>query len=199
VDVRVIAATNKDLEAEIRRGTFREDLYFRLNVIPFRVPSLRERREDVPLLARHFMAEIAAEYGRRAKQISPEAMDLLRLHPWPGNVRELRNTIERVVIMTAGERIEAQHLPAPLLGASGAAPAVPAAAGAALSDFGTLAEARDDFEKRYIMKKYQECGGNMSRTAEALGVERSNLYRKMKSFGLLPARKRDATDEEVSP
>jgi two-component system, NtrC family, nitrogen regulation response regulator NtrX len=192
VDVRVIAATNKDLELEIRRGNFREDLFFRLNVIPFRVPALRERREDIPLLARHFMAEIASEYGRRPKQISPEAMDLLRLHGWPGNVRELRNTIERLVIMTAGERIEAAHLPAPLLSGSPGAAAAAAAASLPLADFGSLAEARDDFEKRYIMKKYQECAGNMSRTAEALGVERSNLYRKMKSFGLLPGRKRDA-------
>jgi two-component system nitrogen regulation response regulator NtrX len=154
------------------------------------VAPLRERREDVPLLARHFMAEISGEYGRRPKQISPEALDLLRLHSWPGNVRELRNAIERLVIMTPGDRIEAQHLPAPLLG--GAHSSAPPAAAAVPADFGSLAEARDDFEKRYIMKKYQECSGNMSRTAEALGVERSNLYRKMKSYGLLPGRKREA-------
>jgi two-component system nitrogen regulation response regulator NtrX len=189
VDVRVIAATNKDLEQEIRKGTFREDLYFRLNVIPFTVAPLRERRPDVPLLARHFLAEISAEYGRRAKVISPEAMERLRAHGWPGNVRELRNIIERLVIMTAGDRIEVQHLPSALLGGTSLAPA--AAAPAALADFGSLAEARDDFEKRYILRKYQECGGNMSRTAEALGVERSNLYRKMKAFGILSARKRD--------
>jgi two-component system nitrogen regulation response regulator NtrX len=193
VDVRVIAATNKNLEQEIRKGTFREDLFFRLNVIPFTVPALRERRQDVPMLARHFMAEISAEYGRRAKQISPEAMDVLRLHAWPGNVRELRNIIERLVIMTAGERIEVSHLPAALLGGSAAAPAAPA--GAVLEDFGSLAEARDDFEKRYILRKYKECGGNMSRTAEALGVERSNLYRKMKGFGLLSSRKREGEGE----
>jgi two-component system, NtrC family, nitrogen regulation response regulator NtrX len=190
VDVRVIAATNKNLEQEIRRGAFREDLYFRLNVIPFEVAPLRERREDVSLLARHFMAEIAAGYGRRPKQIAPEALDLLRLHSWPGNVRELRNTIERLVIMTAGDRIEAHHLPASLLGGTAAAVAA-AAAGPVPGDFDSLAEARDDFEKRYILKKYQECNGNMSRTAEALAVERSNLYRKMKSFGLLPGRKRE--------
>jgi two-component system nitrogen regulation response regulator NtrX len=188
VDVRVIAATNKNLQQEIRRGVFREDLYFRLNVIPFEVAPLRERREDVPLLARHFMAEIAAGYGRRPKQMSPEAIDLLRLHSWPGNVRELRNAIERLVIMTPGDRIEAQHLPASLMGgaAASAAAELPLA-----GDFGSLAEARDDFEKRYILRKYQECAGNMSRTAEALGVERSNLYRKMKAFGLLPGRKRE--------
>ncbi len=190
VDVRVIAATNKNLEEEIRKGTFREDLYFRLNVIPFHVPPLRDRRQDVPLLARHFLAAISAEYGKRPKQLAPEALDALVAQPWPGNVRELRNTIERLVIMTAGDRIEARHLPAPLL--AGLAPAPPpgaATAATGTSPFASLAEAREDFEKRYIWRKYQECGGNMSRTAEALQVERSNLYRKMKAYGLLPVRK----------
>jgi two-component system, NtrC family, nitrogen regulation response regulator NtrX len=187
VDVRVIAATNKNLQEEIRRGTFREDLYFRLNVIPFQVPPLRERRADVPLLARHFLASISAEYGKRPKQLAPEALDALVSQPWPGNVRELRNTIERLVIMTAGDHIEARHLPAPLL-ASRAVPTV-AAAGPAPAAFASLAEAREDFEKHYIWRKYQECAGNMSRTAEALQVERSNLYRKMKGYGLLPLRK----------
>jgi two-component system nitrogen regulation response regulator NtrX len=188
VDVRVIAATNKNLEEEIRKGTFREDLFFRLNVIPFHVPSLRDRREDIPLLARHFIAELSAEYGKRPKDLSPEALDLLVSLPWPGNVRELRNIIERLVIMTPGDRIEARHLPAPLLGAVAAAGD---GAPEALVDFPSLAAAREDFERRYIWKKYQDCGGNMSRTAEALQVERSNLYRKMKGYGLLPPRKRD--------
>ena len=193
VDVRVIAATNKHLEDEIRKGAFREDLYFRLNVIPFQVPPLRERRDDIPLLARHFMLTLAAEYGRRPKELSPEAMEVLRSQPWPGNVRELRNTIERLVIMTPGERIELGHLPATLL--SGATAPDPAAAASALApgDFPSLAEARDAFERSYIWRKYEECGGNMSRTAEALQVERSNLYRKMKGFGLIPARKGDLT------
>ena len=186
VDVRVIAATNKNLEEEIRKGTFREDLFFRLAVIPFHVPPLRERREDVPVLARHFMSEVAAEYGKRPRELSPEALLLLGAHSWPGNVRELRNIVERLVIMTPGERIEPRHLPAPLLvpgpAADGAAPAPPA-------DFPSLAAAREDFEKRFIWRKYQEWGGNMSRTAEALQVERSNLYRKMKGYGLLPSRR----------
>jgi two-component system nitrogen regulation response regulator NtrX len=192
VDVRVIAATNKDLDEEIRKGRFREDLYFRLNVIPFHVPPLRERREDVPLLARHFMEVLSAEHGRRPRTITPEALAALSRLPWPGNVRELRNIIERLVIMTPGGTIELRHLPASLLeglpgGAapSGEAPATP----------GTLAEAREDFERRYILRRYRECGGNMSRTAEALGVERSNLYRKMKGYGLLPPR-RDAPDAD---
>ncbi len=186
VDVRVIAATNKRLEDEIRKGAFREDLFFRLNVLPFEVPALRERSEDVPVLARHFVRELSAEYGRRPREIAPEALSALQAHAWPGNVRELRNVIERMVIMAPGERIEAADLPAPL-----GAVALPggAQAGERLRDFPSLAAARDDFEKRYILQKYEECGGNMSRTAEALQVERSNLYRKMKGFGLLPARR----------
>jgi two-component system nitrogen regulation response regulator NtrX len=189
VDVRVIAATNKQLEEQIRAGAFREDLYFRLNVIPFQVPPLRERREDVPLLARHFVAEFSAEYGKRPREIGKEALELLMANPWPGNVRELRNIIERLVIMAPGDRIEAHHLPASL----GAPPAAAASTVAdALPEFASLAAARDDFERRYIWKRYQECGGNMSKTAEALRVERSNLYRKMKAFGLIPQRKAEA-------
>jgi two-component system nitrogen regulation response regulator NtrX len=191
VDVRVIAATNKHLDEEIRRGAFREDLFFRLNVIPFHVPPLRDRREDIPLLARHFIAELSAEYGRRPKELAADALDALVAHGWPGNVRELRNIIERLVIMTPGDRIEARHLPAPLLGGGGAPDSAP---GASLGEFPSLADAREDFEKRYIWKKYRECGGNMSRTAEALQVERSNLYRKMKGFGLLPHRKAEPVE-----
>jgi two-component system nitrogen regulation response regulator NtrX len=201
VDVRVIAATNKNLQEEIRKGAFREDLFFRLNVIPFHVPPLRERREDIPLLVRHFMAEISQDYGRRPKSITPEAVELLSTLPWPGNVRELANILERLVIMTTGDVIDARHVPAPLFHAApgpveaalaAAAPAaavVPARGGA--GDFASLADAREDFERRYIWKKYQECGGNMSRTAETLQVERSNLYRKMKAYGLIPTRRRE--------
>jgi two-component system nitrogen regulation response regulator NtrX len=196
VDVRVIAATNKRLEEEIRQGTFREDLYFRLNVIPFEVPPLRERREDIPLLTRHFIAQFSEEYGKRPKELTAETLDALTLQPWPGNVRELRNIIERLVIMTPGDRIEPRHLPAPLLGPAttpvdGGGPVPPAA----LGDFPSLADAREDFEKRYIWKKYQECGGNMSKTAEALRVERSNLYRKMKGYGLIPPRKGEPLEQ----
>jgi two-component system nitrogen regulation response regulator NtrX len=206
VDVRVIAATNKRLEEEIRKGTFREDLYFRLNVIPFHVPPLRERREDVPLLARHFVAAISAEYGRRPKELSREVLEVLAEHPWPGNVRELRNAIERLVIMTPGERIELRHVPPSLLPPLAQAPAaarvpVPDPPPEPVRrDFPSLATAREDFEKRYIWRKYQECGRSMSRTAEALQVERSNLYRKMKAFGLIPARKGDSrADERAEP
>jgi two-component system, NtrC family, nitrogen regulation response regulator NtrX len=187
VDVRVIAATNKDLDEEIRKGRFRDDLYFRLNVIPFHVPPLRERPEDVPLLARHFMEVLSAEHGRRPRAIAPEVLAALSRLPWPGNVRELRNIIERLVIMTPDETIEVRHLPASLL--VGLPAEGPALAALAPAEPGTLAEAREDFERRFILAKYHECGGNMSRTAEALGVERSNLYRKMKGYGLLAPRR----------
>jgi len=189
VDVRVLAATNKHLDEELARGTFREDLFYRLNVIPFHVPPLRERPDDVPLLARHFLAAFAAEYGRRPKELTPEALEALTSQPWPGNVRELRNVIERLVIMVPGDRIEARHLPSSLIATvqrpDDEALQAPAPESAVL----TLTAAREDFEKRYVWRRYQECGGNMSRTAEALGVERSNLYRKMRAFGLLAGRK----------
>ncbi len=190
VDVRVIAATNKRLEDEIRKGAFREDLYFRLNVIPFEVPSLRDRSQDIPLLARHFMAQLSAEHGKRPKDLSSEAVEMLTTQRWPGNVRELRNIIERLVIMSPGDRVETAHLPAPALGLSpGGGEANLAGASPPIADFPSLVAAREDFEKRYIWKKYQECAGNMSRTADALQVERSNLYRKMKAYGLIAARK----------
>ena len=194
VDVRVIAATNKDLEEEIRKGSFREDLFFRLNVIPFRVPPLRERREDIPLLARHFVEQFGAEYGKRPKQIAAEAVTALTAHAWPGNVRELRNIIERLVIMTPGERIGLSDLPASLgVGErppSGQADPETEPGG----EFPSLTAAREHFEKRHIWRTYLRCEGNMSRTAGALQVERSNLYRKMKGYGLLPARKLESRE-----
>jgi two-component system nitrogen regulation response regulator NtrX len=191
VDVRVIAATNKDLEEEIRRGSFRDDLYFRLNVIPFRVPPLRERREDIPVLARHFIEVLSAEHGRRPKPITPEALEVLSRLPWPGNVRELRNIIERLVIMTPGEQIEVRDLPASLLEALPEAVVTASVAVEASGAGRSLAAAREEFERQYILRRYQQCQGNMSRTAEALGVERSNLYRKMKAYGLIPQRREE--------
>jgi two-component system nitrogen regulation response regulator NtrX len=182
VDVRVLAATNKDLTAEIRAGRFREDLYFRLNVIPIFVPSLRDRHNDITLLAEHFMALLAAEYGRRPKRLAPEAAARLQHYPWPGNVRELRNVIERLIIMVGGDTITAQDLG--FLGRDGAdSLAAPAAAGGPIRP---LSEARDDFEKDYILRTLAEQQGNMSRTAEVLGVERSNLYKKLRAFGITP-------------
>ena len=189
VDVRVLAATNKDLPEEIRSGRFREDLYFRLNVVPIFVPPLRHRREDVPLLADHFMAEFAHEYGRRPKTFDAGALAGLRRYEWPGNVRELRNVVERLVIMVAGDTITARDVA--FLGA-GRLEERPETVADGLS----LLEARDRFERDYILHTLAEQDGNISRTAEALGVERSNLYRKMRAFGIGPARRSQAAGEE---
>jgi two-component system nitrogen regulation response regulator NtrX len=192
VDARVLAATNKDLQAEIKAGTFREDLYFRLNVIPIFVPPLRERRDDIPLLADHFMAEFAREYGRRPKNFESAATSLLQDYPWPGNVRELRNVIERLMIMVPGDFICAADL-AFLARRDGTSPE-PAPSTASHM---TLHQARDRFERDLILRTLGEQQGNMSRTAEALGVERSNLYRKMRAFGIAPARRLDGEEEAV--
>ncbi len=189
VNARVLAATNKDLQAEIRSGGFREDLYFRLNVIPIFVPPLRERREDIPMLADHFMAEFAREYGRRLKRFDLPATAVLKRYPWPGNVRELRNVIERLMIMVPGEEISTADLS--FLDHAVPEPAPASPNGERLS----LHDARDQFERDLILRTLAEQQGNMSRTAEVLGVERSNLYRKMRTFGIAPARRADAEDE----
>ena len=183
VDVRVIAATNKDLPSEIRQGRFREDLYFRLNVIPVFVPPLRDRPDDILLLAEHFMTELADEYGRRPKRFDPGAVTGLRSYRWPGNVRELRNVVERLMIMVPGSAITL----ADLSFLDGAVVAIPEPS----DPLAPLHEARDRFERDYILRALAAQQGNMSRTAESLGVERSNLYRKMKAFGIAPARRLD--------
>jgi two-component system nitrogen regulation response regulator NtrX len=192
VDVRVLAATNKDLQAEIRAGRFREDLYFRLNVIPIFVPALRERPDDIARLADHFMAEFAREYGRRIKTFEPDAVSVLEHYRWPGNVRELRNVIERLMIMVPGDAISAADLnfldPHTLKRPEAAA----APAGRL-----TLHEARERFERDLILRTLAQQQGNMSRTAEVLGVERSNLYRKMKTFGIAPSRRLEGEEEAV--
>jgi len=177
VDARVIASTNKDLEEEIARGNFREDLFYRLNVIPFYVPPLRERKEDIPLLARHFLKEFSAAYGRRPREISDEAVETLMRYSWPGNVRELRNVIERIVIMNPTTmRFDRKNLP-PLVYRDGSRRS-------AGTEFSTLHQARSAYERDYILKKLDENHGNVSRTAEVLGLERSHLYRKMKTLGI---------------
>jgi two-component system nitrogen regulation response regulator NtrX len=181
VDVRVLAATNKELPAEIREGRFREDLYFRLNVIPIFVPPLREREDDIPLLADHFMALMAVEYGRRPKRMASEAVARLQHYSWPGNVRELRNVIERLMIMVPGDTITAQDLA--FLGHDGVRQPV-SVEGASLP----LSDARERFERDYILQALAAQNGNISRTADVLGVERSNLYKKMKAFGIAPSR-----------
>jgi len=176
VDVRVIAATNKNLEEEISTGNFREDLFYRLNVIPFYVPPLRERQEDIPLLARHFLKEISASYSRRRKEITEDAIETLMRYSWPGNVRELRNVIERMVIMNpTAPRFDRKHLP-PLVYRDGG----PRTA----REFSSLHQARAAYERDYILKKLDDNHGNISRTAEVLGLERSHLYRKMKTLGI---------------
>ena len=176
VDVRVIASTNKNLEDEISTGNFREDLFYRLNVIPFYVPPLRDRREDVPFLARYFLKEFAAAYSRRSREITDDAIGTLMRYSWPGNVRELRNVIERIVIMNPTiTRLDRKHLP-PLVYRDGSKR--PGA------EFSTLHQARAAYERDYILKKLDENHGNVSRTAEVLGLERSHLYRKMKTLGL---------------
>jgi two-component system nitrogen regulation response regulator NtrX len=175
VNVRVIAATNKKLEEQIARGLFREDLFYRLNVIPFTVPALRERVEDIPILTRHFLGEFASIYGRKPKEISDAALAVLARYSWPGNVRELRNLIERLMITCPHSRIEPLHLPPELFRGIPTVSSRPNA---------TLHEARSAYEREFILRKLSENQWNMTRTAVALGLERSHLYRKMKALGI---------------
>ncbi len=175
VDVRVVAATNKNLIEEIKAGRFREDLYYRLNVIPFAVPSLRERAEDVPLLVGFFGNQFAREGGYRNKVFSASALDLLQKHIWPGNVRELRNFVERVYILTPGDFVDVHDLKFAGLMEQGASQE---------SEMLTFREARARFEKEFLSKKISENNGNISKTAETIGLERSYLHRKIKSYGL---------------
>jgi two-component system nitrogen regulation response regulator NtrX len=186
VDVRVIAATNKDLEQEILRGNFREDLFYRLNVIPFFVPPLRDRRQDIPLLVKEFLTEFGTQYGRPRVEMTEDALIALRQYHWPGNVRELRNLVERVLILNPRvQRIERKHLPMlvyrELRGTRDARELVRLTG---REEFATLLEAREAYERDYILKKIDECHGNITRAAEALGLERSHLYRKMKTLGV---------------
>ena len=178
VDVRVVASTNKNLEEEIERGNFREDLFYRLNVIPFHVPPLRERVEDVRLLAGHFLKDFTRRYGRKPKELTEEALRVLEEYPWPGNVRELRNLMERIVIMNPQTRIDARHIP---LDRSRRA-----VFDRPMDRFGSLQEVREAAERDYILKKLEEAKGNVTRAAELLGLERSHLYRKMKALGIAP-------------
>ena len=183
VDVRVLAASNKDLIKEIEKGTFRDDLFYRLNVVPIVVPPLRARQEDIPLLIRHFMKIHAEEQGLRMKEISPEAMAVFQQYDWPGNIRELRNLIERLMIMVPGPVIEAAQAGLSLQ-ARPVGPASQSAAPAAnpifTQSYDSLRDARNAFEKDYIARKLREHHWNISRTAEELKIERSHLHRKIK-------------------
>jgi len=175
VDVRVIAATNKDLEVEIAAGRFRQDLFFRLNVIPLAVPPMAQRREDIPLLVEEFVQQLARRTALQPKRVSAEAMRVLQAYDWPGNVREIRNLVERLMIMVPGEEISAEHLGL-------------RTAGAGVhwqEELIPLKEARERFERRYVEQVVEACSGNMSQAARVLGLERSHFYRKLRALGLL--------------
>jgi two-component system nitrogen regulation response regulator NtrX len=181
-DVRIVAATNRDLPAMIRAGTFREDLYFRLAVVPLNVAPLSERPEDIPLLVAHFAESLARRRGRRTKAFEKEALEALAKRRWPGNVRELQNLVERVLLMSSGPVVRAADLPPEDGPPSGRSPSHPASD--EIPAQATLAEAREAFEKRYLSRVLSEMKGNVSRAAERLGLDRTTLHRKMKSLGL---------------
>jgi len=188
VNVRVIAATNKDLQAEIRKGAFRDDLYFRLAVIPLVSPPLREHPEDIPLLVEHFIAGFARKQGLKPKTVTPAALAALARMPWKGNVRELRNTVERLLIMTPGDAVDVGHLPGGPDDAAGtAATASPAA-------YATLREFKEAAEKAFIVSKLEANEWNISKTAKEIDTPRSNLYKKLEQYGL--AKSDRAGDEE---
>jgi len=172
-DARILSATNKSLSEEIRRGTFREDLFFRLAVVPIEVPALRDRGEDVALLALHFLEQASHRFGRRPKPLGPGTLEALAAYRWPGNVRELKNLMERLMILSPNSQILPEDLPPEFRRESGA-----------LTPDATLREAREDFERRYILSTLRRCRGNVTRAAEALAIERSNLYRKLKAYGI---------------
>jgi two-component system nitrogen regulation response regulator NtrX len=174
VDVRVIAATNKRLEDEIERGSFRSDLFFRLNVIPFEIPPLRERAEDVPLLIEHFNQRFSQAYGRKPKIFDSKAVEAMQNHSWPGNVRELKNTVERVVIMHANQRVKLNDLP----------PFGEEVPPASSYRFPSFKDASDAYHREFIERKLAEAEGNISRAAELMGVDRSHLYRRMRALGI---------------
>ena len=173
VDIRVIASTNRNLEEEVKKGNFRHELFYRLNVFPLRIPPLRERREDIPVLARQFLNEFSRKYRRDVRDISPAALKILMSYHWPGNVRELKNLMERLVITVQKEVIEESDLPYPLGTQS-----------SSITEAKSLKEAREAFEREYILRVLKKNEWNISRTAEELGIERSHLYKKLKSFGI---------------
>jgi two-component system nitrogen regulation response regulator NtrX len=174
VDVRILAATNRRLDMEMELGSFRSDLFFRLNVIPFEIPPLRERLEDVPLLVEHFNKRFCGAYGKKPKRFDEKAMAALQDHSWPGNVRELRNTVERVVIMNAREKVSLADLP----------PFGAEEAPAASFRFPSFKNATEAYHREFIQRKLAEAEGNVSRAAEMMGVDRSHLYRRMRALGI---------------
>ena len=184
VDVRIISSTSRDLGEEIAAGRFREDLYHRLGVVPIRVPSLAERREDIPSLIDHFMQQIAISSGLPKRKIAMDAMAILQTHDWPGNIRQLRNNVERLMILAGGDanqEVTAEMLPQDV---GSSAPATPSGAGGERLLSMALREAREVFEREYLIAQINRFGGNVSRTAEFVGMERSALHRKLKSLGI---------------
>ena len=191
VDVRVVAATNKDLEEAIRRGEFREDLYFRLNVIPIVVPPLRERPDDIPQLVQHFAKRTGDEHNLKPKRFDPRAMEALQRYRWRGNIRELRNAVERLMIMTPGDVIRVDDLPQDLgnsaprpIAADGTTASGGADAAGATPPAGTLRAFKDASERTYLVQKLRENGWNISKTAEVIDTPRSNLYKKLEQYGI---------------
>jgi len=184
VDVRVVSSTGRDLEREIAEGAFREDLFHRLAVVPLRVPALAERREDIPLLVRHFVEQISRATGLPLRHIGDDAMAVLQAHDWPGNIRQLRNNVERLMILARGdasEMITAEYLPAEI---GEMLPTTPGRAGGEHLMSLPLRDAREIFEREYLTAQVNRFGGNISRTAEFVGMERSALHRKLKSLGV---------------
>jgi two-component system nitrogen regulation response regulator NtrX len=177
VNVRIISATNKDLIKEIKKGNFREDLYYRLNVVPIYIPPLRERKEDIPELIRYFIDEFSKEKGWKVKTVDQQAMKILQNYDWPGNIRELRNAIERLMIMTINEVITFSDIESTgIIGQSKKEESY--------FKYKTLKEAKDAFERDFLIRKLKENNWNMTKTAEIIGIERSNLYKKIKSLGI---------------
>ena len=185
VDVRVIAATNKDLQEEIKKGNFREDLFYRLNVIPFVLAPLRDRREDVPVLAEHFLSEMAVELKEPLKRFTEEAIEILQSYAWPGNIRELRNLVERLTIMIPGAEIQVNDLPDSVFEVKDL---LQQDSGSIVAPGTSLKQAKSDFEKSFILDRLHENNWNVSKTADAIGIERSNLHKKLRGYGIDPKR-----------
>lgn len=194
VDTRIIAATNKNLEDEIKKGNFREDLFYRINVIPVTIPPLRQRKEDIEIISSHYLSLFSAENSIKNKTLSPAAVQILKSYPWPGNVRELKNIMERLSIMVSADLIEPQHLPYP----------INTIKFEKNEEFENLflsadyKEARAKFERLFIFRKLEEFDGNVSKTAEAMGIERSHLYKKMKQFDLIHENEKNCEEEKVN-
>ena len=189
VDVRVICATNRDLKQMVHIGQFREDLYFRLNVFRIHLPQLRERVEDIPLLAQHFVERFAVEAGKKVQGLTQEAMETLSIYTWPGNIRELRNTIERAVILCDGELIERSELPSEIAGSTGEGDFLRLAMGMPLRDV----------EKEYILRSLRTNGGNKARTADLLGISEKTLYNKLNRYAAQARDRQDREEAESGP